>query len=162
MVSTQTYLMARTIRLVLIAGALFVAPLNAAGEGDPKAQAVKLLREGNRLFQSGDHEGALTSYRKAKAAFPSYKLEFNMARSLEALRRPAQAAESYERFLAGAEKSQDSANISAARGKVGMLRTSLASLTLKGGSGRCRGGRGEAAGGHGPPRPPDLPAARGQ
>jgi hypothetical protein len=81
--------------------ALVAAPVQAAPETTKKT-AVKLIREGDRLFKKGDFAGALARYQDAYAAFPSPKIFYAMAKAEEKLGRAADAAAHYDAFLAQA------------------------------------------------------------
>lgn len=81
---------------------------DAAPEGPPgadaaavaKAQAVALLREGNELAAEGDYGAALAKFQAAYAVYPSVKLLLNIGTSLRHAGRNAEAARTYERYLA--------------------------------------------------------------
>ncbi len=81
------------VALALLAGA---APMS---ESDRKAEAARLLADGNRAFASGAHEEALSDYQQAYDMFASPKLYYSLARALDELGRREEAAHFYERFL---------------------------------------------------------------
>lgn len=64
-----------------------------------RAEALRLLREGNRLFDEGSYQEALTRYQEAHARVHSTKLLFNLAQAYRMLERPVEALDLYERFL---------------------------------------------------------------
>lgn len=70
---------------------------------DPKAQAQALLSEGNQLVAEADFGAALDKYRAAYELFPAPKLLINMGTALRHLGRNAEAAASYEAYLAHPE-----------------------------------------------------------
>ena len=77
------------------------APPVAAG--DNKARAHALLMEGNALAGEGDFGTALEKFRAAYDLFPSVKLLLNIGTSLRHVGRNAEAAHTYERYLAHPE-----------------------------------------------------------
>jgi tetratricopeptide (TPR) repeat protein len=72
-----------------------------------KARASQLLADGLVLSQEGDFAGALDKYREAYAIYPSAKLLINIGTSYRALGRQADAAESYERYIADRDAAPD-------------------------------------------------------
>lgn len=79
--------------------ALLLLPASLAFGQRARDQARVLFREGDKLFAKGDYAGALDWFQKAKALYPSYKIDLNIATTLVALGRLPEAAESYELFL---------------------------------------------------------------
>ena len=74
----------------------------AAAARDARVRASSLLREGNTLHDQGRYREALALYREAYDLFPSYKLHYNFALTLNAMGHHPEAAESMEQFLARA------------------------------------------------------------
>jgi Flp pilus assembly protein TadD len=68
-----------------------------------KDKAQELLTEGNRLVREGDFGAALLKYRTAFELFPSPKLLINIGTALRHTGRNAEAAATYERYLADPE-----------------------------------------------------------
>ena len=64
-----------------------------------KARARKLFQDGNRLLQRGLYLDALGKYKKARALFPSAKIDLNISSTLDALGRRPEAATYLARFL---------------------------------------------------------------
>jgi hypothetical protein len=86
---------------LLLGAALALAPTAAAAADPPdKAEALKLLKQGNQLARLGDHLSALERFRSAYARFPSPNILLNLGTTLRELGRNAEAAAEYERFLA--------------------------------------------------------------
>lgn len=77
---------------------LGASPVRANEEAELEARA--LLREGNRLVKERDYEGALKLYQAAYRRFPSPKLLVNIGTTLQLVERMAEAADTYERYLA--------------------------------------------------------------
>jgi len=73
-----------------------------AAARDNRVRASALLRKGNTLHDQGRYPEALKRYRKAYDLFPSYKLHYNFALTLNAMGHHPEAAESLEQFLARA------------------------------------------------------------
>jgi hypothetical protein len=67
---------------------------------DPKTRALALLHEGNALVAEADFASALEKFQAAYALYPSAKPLINIGTSLRYLGRNADAARSYERYLA--------------------------------------------------------------
>jgi hypothetical protein len=88
--------------LVLLAVASASGAVRAQAPAD-KQEALGLLHEGNRLFDGGDYQGALSRYKQAYARVPSPKLLFNVGQAERALGHLVEALESYQRFLAEAK-----------------------------------------------------------
>ena len=104
----------------------------------PRQEASDLYRQGNRLHNKRDYQGALLKYRQAYAMYPSYKIEYNIATSLYALGRRTEAAQNFERFLQRGGEAAPRAIVRVARERLGELSRQLASVTL---SCSARGGR---------------------
>jgi cell division septum initiation protein DivIVA len=86
--------------LILLAILAQASP--SAGDPQAKAQAQALLGQGTKLYQQGDVAGALEQFNAAYAAYASPKLMFNIGQANRDLRRPVEALEAFEKFLAGA------------------------------------------------------------
>jgi len=82
--------------LLLLAGAADAG----ADERADRAAAQELLVEGNRAMQDADYPQALARFQGAYTRFPSPKLLLNIGTTLRALGRNAEAAASYQAFLA--------------------------------------------------------------
>jgi len=119
----------RTLPLIL--ATLWVLGWGApVAAGTPKEEARKLFKEGNRLNAAGDHRGALNRYIKARALYPSYKIDLNIAATLYSMGRLTHAVVYYERFLERAGGQADRQAMVTARAKLRELRARLASLTV--------------------------------
>ncbi|MFH0903486.1 MAG: PEGA domain-containing protein [Pseudomonadota bacterium] len=79
---------------------LLVQPAQADDTTEAEAEARVLFREGNRLLDKRDLLGALDMYRAAFRRYPNAKILLNTAGVLVELRRKAEAADTYERYLA--------------------------------------------------------------
>jgi len=128
-------LLARTIRgvvVLVVLCALCTLPRVAraqAGSSSPKAQARALFKQGNQLFKRGMYLDALTSYRRARTLYPSFKIDLNIGATLDAMGRRTEAASYFERFLIQSS-SAPPAIIAAARSRLDELRKRLASVKL--------------------------------
>lgn len=120
------------LSVALLAVALLALPSDALAQS-PRKQAEVLLREGNRLFHGGDHAAALDRFRRARALFPSYKIAFNLATTLDALGRLIEAATQYAAFLSGAGAGTDTAPdaLAKAHARVAQLDRLLARLVIR-------------------------------
>jgi hypothetical protein len=82
----------------LIALVIVTAALPAAA--GPREDAARTTDQGVARYRAGDYRGALGRFELAYQQFPSPKILFNIAITLEALGRPAEAAHAYRRFNA--------------------------------------------------------------
>jgi len=110
---------------------LLAVPPVMADQPSAREQARALLRAGNQLHDRGDYVGALQRYREARALFPTFKIDFNIGVTLEAMGRAIEAAEQFERFLARASTIADSSIVSSARQRLAALRSRLASVSVR-------------------------------
>jgi len=93
-----------TIRKALFVTVLVCFCTEAYAEPSPKDKARSLFLEANELFDRGMFQDALTLYRKARALYPSFKIDLNIGGTLDALGRRTEAAVYFERFLLNAAK----------------------------------------------------------
>jgi tetratricopeptide (TPR) repeat protein len=112
--------------LVLLVIGLF-SPARAL---EPRAEAEALLRAGNALYDQRDFRGAFLKYQRAKALYPSYKIDFNLALALEALGRRADAAVHFERFLDKGHPLAQREMIQSAMKKLSALKEQLGRVTV--------------------------------
>ncbi len=95
-------MLARLFSLAALALMLTLLPTasEAAPPGTLKNKAQDLLTEGNRLAGEGDFGAALLKFRTAHELYPSPKLLLNIGTSLRYVGRNAEAAATYEEYLA--------------------------------------------------------------
>lgn len=99
--------------------------------GPARQEANRLYHHGNQQYTRGDYHGALESYRKARMLFSSYKLDYNLARTLDSLGRTTEAAQAFHRFLARADLRRAPVQQAAeARRRLLRLRRKVSSVTL--------------------------------
>lgn len=110
--------------------ALLVTGSPAAG-ADPRRDAGRLLDEGVALYQSGDYPGALARFRRAYAVYPSPKILFNLASTLEVLGRDVDAAHAYSLFLAQSPADGSTPRQRTARTALGRLSGELGRLLFE-------------------------------
>lgn len=115
-------------------GALFLvmtlmAPVTATA--DKKAEAVALFKEGNRLRKADRFTEALEKYQAAYRLLPNFKINYNIALTLEKLGRNAKAAETYERFLAAGQGKSPAKMLRRARKKLKVLRKKIATVKVE-------------------------------
>ena len=67
--------------------------------GTPRDKARVLFKEGNALYLKQDYEGALQKYRAARGLYSSYKIDLNIANTLDDLDRHAEAIGAFKKFL---------------------------------------------------------------
>jgi len=95
-----------------------------------KEEAARLFSEGNALYDNGDFAGALKKFEAARARYPSYKIDLNIATALVELGRPAEAAETYEVFLQRGSAQAPTDILVSARGKLDELKARLGRVTV--------------------------------
>jgi hypothetical protein len=118
--------------LVVCGVAVLCVAVPAGGQnGDRRERAARLFDEGNTLQGSGDHAAALQRYRAAYLLFPSYRIDLNMALSLEALGRDAEAATHFARFLRLGAAASPVDKVQLARSHLKELRDRIASVDLQ-------------------------------
>jgi hypothetical protein len=115
--------------LLLLLG-VTVASARPPGDARRRAEARALLRQGNALFSGHDYHGALELYRRAYALVPSFKLDFNIGATLEAMGARAQAAEHYEVFLIQARREEKPKVVAEIETKLRALRAALARVAV--------------------------------
>jgi hypothetical protein len=98
--------------------------------------AKALLASGVKLFQAKDYLGALAVFKDAYDRFPSTKILLNIATTLKALDRNADAANTYQRYLdasdADPDKRDDVAKVIAELdAKVGIVEVSVSPATAE-------------------------------
>lgn len=82
------------------------------GWADADDEVIKNLRQGNRLYESGDYQGALESYETGLAARPDNQaLCFNAAQAAYLLGEYEKAAQHYEKSGDSVEKYLNAGNI---------------------------------------------------
>jgi hypothetical protein len=101
----------------------------APSDPPDKARARALLKEGVRLLNAGQHAPALRKFEDAYAAFPSAKILVNIGTAQSALGRPADAANTYQRYLDS--ESGDAAQLPAVRTALADLDAKLGRLAVK-------------------------------
>ena len=88
---------------------LCLAVPRVAWADELKDKAQELLSQGNALAAQGDFGLALVKFRTAYELYPSPKLLLNIGTSLRQVGRYAEAAETYERYLADPDANLDRA-----------------------------------------------------
>ncbi len=107
---------------------LLVTP-SAAREPDPRARAQELFRQANQLFSRGLFLDALKRYRQARALYPSFKIDLNIGQTLQRMKRDAEAAVYYEKFLLSAAKAPPAITAKVKK-QLALLRQRLASVKV--------------------------------
>jgi hypothetical protein len=105
------------------------SPAGAATESE-RLDALRELKEGNRLFDGGDYLGALARFERAYVKVPSPKLFFNLAQAHRKLGHSVEALELYERFLAEATDAAAGLRDEAQR-RVAELAKSVATIDVR-------------------------------
>lgn len=113
---------------MLLVGLLFALPVRA-DNGANKARARALFIKANRQLDRGIYIEALKNYRKARAIFPSPKIDLNIGGCLDSMGRRAEAATYLEKFLVESEEAPR-AVIKAARKRLGELRRKLGRVQI--------------------------------
>jgi hypothetical protein len=88
--------MTRLLSALFVAAS--IAPAMAQPTGD-KVDAKALVQSGVKLFEARDYLGALAVFKDAYARFPSAKILMNIGTTEKELKRFADAANTYQRYL---------------------------------------------------------------
>ncbi len=83
------------LAILLVMGML---PLAAHGDANKEA-AVLLFKEANKLRKAKKYAEALKRYRTARKLLTSFKIDYNIALTLEKMGRHVEAARAYQQFL---------------------------------------------------------------
>jgi tetratricopeptide (TPR) repeat protein len=107
--------------LIAMLLAALAAPPLAAGQDGAALEAARLHFEaGQAEYAAGRFEEALTDFRAAYATTSAPEILYNIATVLDRLRRDAEAADAYERYLAAVPTSPERANLTA---RIELLRS---------------------------------------
>ena len=116
----------RALTLILC---LLLTPLDLHAEGK-RALADRSFREGYGHYARRDYTAALAKFLQARALYPSYKIDLNIGYTLDALKRRAEAAGYYQRFLATAGTDARPKIVGAVKRRLQELARSLARVTV--------------------------------
>jgi hypothetical protein len=106
------------------------SPALAKKKSNHRTHAQDILKEGAKLYDQGDFDGALAKFNQAYEKFPSPKIFFNLGQVYRGLGRDIDALQSYERFLAEA-KNPPATSRREAEDQVVLLRAKVASLDIE-------------------------------
>ena len=120
---------ARALVTVILLVGLALTGQEAAAESTARERAAALFNEAAALFDRGMFLDALKKFRKARAVYPSFKIDLNIGATLDAMGRRTEAAHYFERFLVNADKAPP-AIITAARQRLEQLRLKLARVKV--------------------------------
>ena len=98
-------------------------------DGQSKARAQALLREGTAAYGRGDYASALDKFTAAYQIFPSPKLWFNIGQANRDLGRPVEAVEAFDRFLTEADDAP-SETLAEARRSAAELKSKLGQIQV--------------------------------
>jgi len=120
---------------------LCCGPARAEGlsAGADRELAERNFRIGSERYEETDYRAALDHFERARAAYPSSALDYNVARCLDRLDRPDEAIVEYQRYLA---KSPRGASADDVRERVRVLRERIRLLAAEQ-EARLRVARGE-------------------
>ena len=113
----------------LLLCALLLATAAPARAESPEQAAQRLLKEGQALLKKGDYGQAVIVLMKAQGTFPSAEIQLEIATAYEGLGSPVDAAELYERLLAG--EGLFGKNRERAQQQLEALRAKLGRLTVE-------------------------------
>ncbi len=105
-------------------------PAKARGDDD-KHRAGALFREGNQHREAGRHREALSSYEAAYKLLPSFKIDYNLALTLEKLGQLAASARRYARFLRKGKDRSPEETVNIARRKLAELAAGLGQVVVQ-------------------------------
>lgn len=100
-------------------------------EYERREQALALLREGNDKLDHGLYLEALERFERAQTLFPSPRLHFNIAQTLNELGRPLEALDHYERFLRDVKPEESPALRQRAQEQVFWLQGAIARVEVQ-------------------------------
>ena len=121
--------MARAVLLIFVFSSCLFIPRTSRAE-TPREQAGVLFKQGNKTFMEGGYSKALVIFQKAYRLYPSFKLDYNIAATMEELGRLREAAGHYQRFLVLGRDKSPTELVNKALGRLRLLRTKLASLRI--------------------------------
>jgi hypothetical protein len=120
--------------LMLGLSPLALASPKATFSSDAYVQAKQLFREGNQFFAKKEFEKALERFQRAKALYPSYKIEVNLGTTFQAMGRLPEAAVHFEQFLLKAdnqaEKQKEQTMIQRVRSRLADLQHKIGRVEL--------------------------------
>ena len=102
----------------------------AAGADANREAAVLLFKEANKLRLAKKYKQALTRYRTARKLLRSFKIDYNIALTLEKMKRNAEAARAYEQFLVSGKGKSPPRQIKSAQKKLRRLKKKIATLKV--------------------------------
>jgi tetratricopeptide (TPR) repeat protein len=105
-------------------------PAHVAAQ-ESRERAAELLRQGSVHYDRGEYAAALEKFERAGALYPSYRIDFNIATTLEYLGRSAEAAQHFERFLSRASSSAAPEMLESARSSLARIAPQLGRLELR-------------------------------
>jgi len=113
----------------LLLCALLLATAAPARAESPEQAAQRLLKQGQALLKKGDYGQAVIVLMKAQGTFPGAEIQLEIAAAYEGLGSPVEAAELYERLLAG--EGLFGKNRERAQQQIEALRAKLGRLTIE-------------------------------
>jgi len=118
-------------RALIMAACILLTVLVTGSEAraSAKEHAAALFNEAAKLFDRGMYLDALKKFRKARAVYPSFKIDLNIGATLDAMGRRTEAAGYFEKFLINAAKAPPPI-IAAARQRLEQLRKKLARIKV--------------------------------
>ena len=105
--------------------------LSSQAFADDKQQAIKLFSEGNKLREAEKYPEALNKYRAAYSLLPSFKIDYNIALTLEKMGRNAESVRAYEKFLETGAGKSPAKMIKLAQDKIQELKKTLAEVKVE-------------------------------
>jgi tetratricopeptide (TPR) repeat protein len=112
-----------------------------AGEAEPpwahgvpperRAEAQRLLEQGNALFLRGDHRAALATYQEALKAWDHPAIRFNLARALIQLDRTIEAYDNVEQALRHGKSALEDHVYAEAQGYLRLLRGQIGEIGVR-------------------------------
>ena len=117
--------------VTLLAAFLLLSLIPAVAHADDVSRAASLFKEGNELRKAGKYASALARYQAAYKLLPSFKIDYNIALTLEKVGQKARAADAYERFLVTGEGKSPARMLKRARRKLKALRRKVATVQIE-------------------------------
>jgi tetratricopeptide (TPR) repeat protein len=96
-----------------------------------RAEAQRLLEQGNALFLRGDHRAALTTYQEALKSWDHPAIRFNLARALIQLDRTIEAYDNVEQALRHGKSALEDHVYTEAQGYLRLLRGQIGEIDVR-------------------------------
>jgi len=119
------------MKRLAIALVLLTVAASAPALAQDKATASALFKEGNALRKEKKYPAALEKYQEAYRIYPSFKIQYNIAVTLQYMGRYAEAVTVYQRFLREGIGKSPEALVHLTKKKILLLRSEIAVVAVR-------------------------------